>query len=267
MAEFKNLELNVEGEVAVLKIARPAALNALNSETLDELTVALEEVEKDDDVKVLILTGGPDKKGNEFKSFVAGADISEMVNFTAPEARAFGIRASKPFFKLMEMRQVTIAAVNGFALGGGCEIAMACDIRIASDNAIFGQPECGLGIIPGFGGTQRLARLVGMGRAKELIFTCDNINAEEAYRIGLVNKVTTQEELMPTAKKMAEKIASKGSYAVSVAKAAINNGYDMDIHNAVEMEANLFGVVNDTHDKKEGMGAFLEKRSAELTDF
>ena len=267
MAEFKNLELNVEGEVAVLKIARPAALNALNSETLDELTVALEEVEKDDDVKVLILTGGPDKKGNEFKSFVAGADISEMFNFTAPEARAFGIRASKPFFKLMEMRQVTIAAVNGFALGGGCEIAMACDIRIASDNAIFGQPECGLGIIPGFGGTQRLARLVGMGRAKELIFTCDNINAEEAYRIGLVNKVTTQEELMPTAKKMAEKIASKGSYAVSVAKAAINNGYDMDIHNAVEMEANLFGVVNDTHDKKEGMGAFLEKRSAELTDF
>lgn len=267
MAEFKNLELNVEGEVAVLKISRPAALNALNSETLDELTVALDEIEANDGVKVLILTGGPDKKGNEFKSFVAGADISEMVNFTAPEARAFGIRASKPFFKLMEMRQVTIAAVNGFALGGGCEIAMACDIRIASDNAIFGQPECGLGIIPGFGGTQRLARLIGMGRAKELIFTCDNVNAEEAYRIGLVNKVTTPEELMPTAKKMAEKIASKGSYAVSVAKAAINNGYDMDIHNAVEMEANLFGVVNDTHDKKEGMGAFLEKRSAELTDF
>jgi enoyl-CoA hydratase len=267
MAEFKNLELNVEGEVAVLKISRPAALNALNSETLDELTVALDEIEANDDVKVLILTGGPDKKGNEFKSFVAGADISEMVNFTAPEARAFGIRASKPFFKLMEMRQVTIAAVNGFALGGGCEIAMACDIRIASDNAIFGQPECGLGIIPGFGGTQRLARLIGMGRAKELIFTCDNVNAEEAYRIGLVNKVTTPEELMPTAKKMAEKIASKGSYAVAVAKAAINNGYDMDIHNAVEMEANLFGVVNDTHDKKEGMGAFLEKRSAELTDF
>ncbi|SEI49208.1 enoyl-CoA hydratase [Lachnospiraceae bacterium A10] len=267
MAEFKNLELNVEGEVAVLKISRPAALNALNSETLDELTVALDEIEANDGVKVLILTGGPDKKGNEFKSFVAGADISEMVNFTAPEARAFGIRASKPFFKLMEMRQVTIAAVNGFALGGGCEIAMACDIRIASDNAIFGQPECGLGIIPGFGGTQRLARLIGMGRAKELIFTCDNVNAEEAYRIGLVNKVTTPEELMPTAKKMAEKIASKGSYAVAVAKAAINNGYDMDIHNAVEMEANLFGVVNDTHDKKEGMGAFLEKRSAELTDF
>ena len=198
---------------------------------------------------MLILTGGPDKKGNEFKSFVAGADISEMVNFTAPQARAFGIKASEPFFKLMNMRQVTIAAVNGFALGGGCEISMACDIRIASENAIFGQPETGL------------------GRAKEMIFTCDNVDAAEAYRIGLVNKVVAKEELMPTAKAMAAKIISKGSYAISVAKAAINNGYDMDIKNAVEMEANLFGVVNDTNDKKEGMGAFLEKRAANLTDF
>ena len=267
MGEFNNLSLEVADEIAVLKITRPAALNALNSETLDELNVALTDIEKRDDIKVVILTGGADKKGNEFKSFVAGADISEMVNFTAPEARAFGIKASEPFFKLMNMRQVTIAAVNGFALGGGCEIAMACDIRIASENAIFGQPECGLGIIPGFGGTQRLARLIGMGRAKELIFTCDNIDAAEAYRIGLVNKVVPAEELIATAKAMAAKIASKGSYAVAVAKAAINNGYDMDIKNAVEMEANVFGVVNDTHDKKEGMGAFLEKRKAELTDF
>lgn len=267
MADFKNLTLEVEDEIAVLSIARPGALNALNSETLEELDVCLTEIEARDDVKVVILTGGPDKKGNAFKSFVAGADISEMVNFTAPEARAFGIKASKPFFKLMEMRQVTIAAVNGFALGGGCEIAMACDIRIASDNATFGQPETGLGIIPGFGGTQRLARLVGMGRAKEMIFTCDSIDANEAYRIGLVNKVVAQDDLMSTAKDMAKKIASKGSYAVAVAKAAINNGYDMDIHNAVEMEANLFGVTNDTHDKKEGMGAFLERRKAELTDF
>ena len=253
MSEFKNLTLDVADQIAVLAISRPAALNALNSETLDELNVALTEIEARDDVKVLILTGGPDKKGNEFKSFVAGADISEMVNFTAPQARAFGIKASEPFFKLMNMRQVTIAAVNGFALGGGCEISMACDIRIASENAIFGQPETGLGIIPGFGGTQRLARLVGMGRAKEMI--------------GLVNKVVAKEELMPTAKAMAAKIISKGSYAIAVAKAAINNGYDMDIKNAVEMEANLFGVVNDTNDKKEGMGAFLEKRAANLTDF
>ena len=264
---FNNLQLEVSDEIATLTISRPAALNALNSETLEELDVALTEIEARDDVKVLILTGGPDKKGNQFKSFVAGADISEMVNFTAPEARAFGIKASAPFFKLMNMRQVTIAAVNGFALGGGCEIAMACDIRIASENAIFGQPEVGLGIIPGFGGTQRLARLIGMGRAKELIFTCDNIDAQEAYRIGLVNKVVSTEELYDAAKKMAKKIISKGSYAVSIAKAAINNGYDMDIKNAVEMEANLFGVVNDTHDKKEGMGAFLEKREANLTDF
>ncbi len=272
MSEFNNLTVEVADEIAVLKICRPKALNALNSETLAELETALTEIEARDDVKVLILTGGPifNKKINAddpYRSFVAGADISEMVNFSAPEARAFGINASRPFFKLQEMRQVTIAAVNGFALGGGCEIAMACDIRIASDNATFGQPETGLGIIPGFGGTQRLARLVGMGRAKELIFTCDNIDANEAYRIGLVNKVVAKEELMDTAVAMAKKIISKGSYAVSVAKAAINNGYDMDIHNAVEMEANLFGVVNDTHDKKEGMGAFLERRAAELTDF
>ena len=195
------------------------------------------------------------------------ADISEMVNFSAAEARAFGMKASVPFFKLMNMRQVTIAAVNGFALGGGCEISMACDIRIASDNASFAQPECGLGIIPGFGGTQRLARLVGMGRAKELIFTCDSIDANEAYRIGLVNKVVAKEELMPTAQAMAKKIISKGSYAVAIAKAAINNGYDMDIQNAVEMEANLFGITCSTQDKKEGMTAFLEKRKADLTDF
>lgn len=258
---MNNLRLEVENEVAVLTISRPKALNALNSETLNELNEVLTDIEKRDDIKVVILTGDGEK------SFVAGADIAEMVNFTAAEARAFGMRASEPFFKLMNMRQVTIAAVNGFALGGGCEISMACDIRIASDNARFGQPETGLGIIPGFGGTQRLARLVGMGRAKELIFTCDTIKADEAYRIGLVNKVVPQAELMDTAKKMAAKIASKGSYANAIAKAAINNGYDMDIKNAVEMEANLFGITCSTNDKKEGMTAFLEKREANLTDF
>ena len=235
MSDFNNLKLEVAEEIAVLTISRPAALNALNSETLDELNTALTEIEARDDIKVVILTGGPDKKGNEFKS--------------------------------LNMRQVTIAAVNGFALGGGCEISMACDIRIASDNATFAQPETGLGIIPGFGGTQRLARLVGMGRAKEMIFTCDSVDAAEAYRIGLVNKVVAPEELMNTAKAMAKKIISKGSYAVSVAKAAINNGYDMDIKNAVEMEANLFGVTCSTHDKTEGMTAFLERRAADLTDF
>ncbi len=259
---MKNLILETEGAIAVLTISRPKALNALNSETLEELGQVLDEIEANDEIKVLILTGDGDK------AFVAGADIAEMVNFTGAEGRAFGMRAAEPFFKLQNMRQVTIAAVNGFALGGGCEISMACDIRIASENAVFGQPETGLGIIPGFGGTQRLARLVGMGRAKEMIFTGSNIDAEEAYRIGLVNRVVSQEELMDTAKKLAGKIARNASYAVAIAKAAINNGYDMDIRNAVEYEANLFGLTCSTHDKVEGMTAFLEKRKEkDFTDF
>lgn len=267
MTEFKNLKFEKDGETGILTISRPEALNALNTETVNELNEALTEIEADASVKVLILTGGPDKKGNAFKSFVAGADIKEMVNFSAADGRKFGMNASVPFFKLMNMRQVTIAAVNGFALGGGNEIAMACDIRIASDNAVFGQPETGLGIIPGFGGTQRLARLVGMGRAKEIIFTSTNIDAQEAYRIGLVNHVVEKEQLMPTALEMAKKIESNGSYAVAIAKAAINNGYDMDIKNGVEYEANLFGLTCSTHDKTEGMTAFIERRDKNMTDF
>ena len=249
-----------KGQYAIITINREKALNALNSAVLDELDKTLDSVDLDQ-VRCLILTGAGQK------SFVAGADIAEMSTLTKAEGEAFGKKGNDVFRKLETFPIPVIAAVNGFALGGGCEISMSCDIRICSENAVFGQPEVGLGITPGFGGTQRLARLVGMGRAKEMIFTCDNIDAAEAYRIGLVNKVVAKEELMPTAKAMAEKIISKGSYAVSIAKAAINNGYDMDIKNAVEMEANLFGVVNDTHDKKEGMGAFLEKRKADLTDF
>ncbi len=259
---MNNLKLETEGPIAVLTISRPKAMNALNSEKLEELNQVLGEIEANDGIKVVILTGDGEK------AFVAGADIAEMVNFTAAEGRAFGMRAAEPFFKLQNMRQVTIAAVNGFALGGGCEISMACDIRIASENAVFGQPETGLGIIPGFGGTQRLARLVGMGRAKEIIFTGSNIDAQEAYRIGLVNKVVPQEELMDTAKKLAGRIARNAGYAVSIAKTAINNGYDMDIKNAVEYEANLFGLTCATHDKLEGMTAFLEKRKEKnFTDF
>ena len=259
MSEFKNLTLEVADGIAVLAISRPAALNALNSETLDELNVCLSEIEANDDIKAVILTGGPDKKGNEFKSFVAGADIAEMVNFTAPEARAFGIKASEPFFKLMNMRQVTIAAVNGFALGGGCEISMACDIRIASENAIFGQPECGLGIIPGFGGTQRLARLVGAGMAKQMIYTARNIKADEAYRIGLVNAVYPLEELLPAAKKMAAGIAANAPIAVRNCKKAINDGLQVDMDTAIVIEEKLFGDCFETEDQKAGMGNFLEK--------
>ena len=254
---MNNLLLEVEGPIAVLTINRPKALNALNSETLTELNEVLTEIEGRDDIKVVILTGAGEK------SFVAGADISEMVNFSAAEGRAFGMRASEPFFKLQNMRQVTIAAVNGFALGGGCEISMACDIRIASENALFGQPECGLGIIPGFGGTQRLARLVGMGRAKEMIFACQNIDAAEAYRIGLVNAVYPQEELMPAAKKMAAGIAKNAPIAVRHCKQAINEGLEKGMDEAIVVEEKLFGGCFESYDQKEGMAAFLEKRKVE----
>ena len=266
MSEFKNLKLEVADEIAVLSISRPAALNALNSETLDELNVCLSEIEARDDIKVVILTGGPDKKGNEFKSFVAGADISEMVNFTAAEARAFGMKASVPFFKLQNMRQVTICAVNGFALGGGCEIAMACDIRIASDNAVFGQPETGLGIIPGFGGTQRLARLVGAGMAKQLIYTARNIKADDALRLGLVNAVYTQEELMPAAEKMAAGIAKNAPIAVRNCKKAINEGLDVDMDQAIVIEEKLFGDCFETEDQKYGMAFFLDKNKEKVKE-
>ena len=251
----------IQDAVAVLTIDRPKALNALNSETLEELNGCLKELEQRKDVRVVVLTGGG------AKSFVAGADIAEMVSASPAQGRAMALLADEVFCRLENMPQVTIAAVNGYALGGGCEIAMACDIRMAAENAVFGQPECGLGIIPGFGGTQRLARLVGKGRAKELIFTCDRINAQEAWRIGLANKVVAKEELLDTCRAMAKTIMGKGSYAVSVAKAVINAGMDMDLANGLKMEADAFGLTFATHDKQEGMTAFLEKRPAELTDF
>lgn len=258
---MNNLILEVENEIAVVTINRPKSLNALNSETLAELNQCFSEIEERKDIKVLILTGSGEK------SFVAGADISEMVNATAAEGRAMGLLAYTAFGRLENMPQVTIAAVNGFALGGGCEISMACDIRVAAENAKFGQPETGLGILPGFGGTQRLPRLIGKGRAKELIFTCDMIDAQEAYRIGLANKVVPLAELMDTCKKMANKIISKGSYAVSLAKTCINTGLDVNISSGLKYEADLFGLSFATADKKEGMSAFLEKRKATLTDF
>ena len=258
---MNNVTMEVNDEIALVTINRPKSLNALNSETLAELDQCFDNISKRKDIKVLILTGSGQK------AFVAGADISEMVNATPAEGRQMGMLAKQAFLKLETMPQVTIAAVNGYALGGGCEISMACDIRIASDNARFGQPETGLGILPGFGGTQRLARLIGKGRAKELIFTCDQIDAQEAYRIGLANKVVPQDELIDTCKKMAAKIISKGSYAISLAKEAINTGMDTDLSSGLTLEADLFGLSFSTHDKTEGMTAFLEKRKADLTDF
>jgi enoyl-CoA hydratase len=259
---MENLLLEVENGIAVVTINRPKSLNALNSETLAELSECFSDIEKRDDVKVLILTGSGEK------SFVAGADISEMVNNDAIGGRKMALLAKAAFEKLENMRQVTIAAVNGFALGGGCEIAMACDIRVASENAKFAQPEVGLGTIPGFGGTQRLARLVGKGRAKELIFTTDMIDAQEAYRIGLANKVVPLAELLDKCKEMAKKIMAQSSYAVSLAKAAINAGLDVDLNSGLKLEADLFGLTFATADKKEGMTAFVEKRKEKkFTDF
>ena len=251
---MNNLLREVENGIALLTVNRPKSLNALNSETLAELNTCLAELENNEEVKVVILTGSGEK------SFVAGADISEMVNATPAEGRKMGLLAKEAFGRLENMPQVTIAAVNGFALGGGCEISMSCDIRVASENAKFAQPECGLGILPGFGGTQRLPRLVGKGRAKELIFTCDMISADEAFRMGLANHVVPQAELIDYCKAMAGRIMKNGPFAVALAKQAINTGMDTDLDSGLKLEANLFGLSFSTADKKEGMTAFLEKR-------
>ena len=245
-----------KGAYAVITISREKALNALNSQVLDELDKTLDGVNLDE-VRCLILTGaGP-------KSFVAGADIGEMSTLTKAEGEAFGKKGNDVFRKLETFPIPVIAAVNGFALGGGCEISMSCDIRICSDNAVFGQPEVGLGITPGFGGTQRLARLVGPGMAKQMIYTARNIKADEALRIGLVNAVYTQEELMGAAEKMAAGIAKNAPIAVRNCKKAINDGLDADMDEAIVIEEKLFGDCFESYDQKEGMAAFLEKRKVE----
>ena len=245
-----------KGAYAVITISREKALNALNSQVLDELNETLDAVNLDE-VRCLILTGAG------AKSFVAGADIGEMSTLTKAEGEAFGKKGNDVFRKLETFPIPVIAAVNGFALGGGCEISMSCDIRICSDNAVFGQPEVGLGITPGFGGTQRLARLVGPGMAKQMIYTARNIKADEAYRIGLVNAVYPQEELMAAAEKMAAGIAKNAPIAVRNCKKAINEGLDADMDEAIVIEEKLFGDCFESYDQKEGLAAFLEKRKVE----
>lgn len=252
--EFKNLILTSKNGIGYLTINRPKALNALNSETLNEIYLAIEEISKDDNIFVVILTGTGEK------SFVAGADISEMKSMNVIQGREFGILGNKTFRAIETLEKPVIAAVNGFALGGGCELSMACDVRIASTNAKFGQPEAGLGITPGFGGTQRMPRLVGMGMAKELIYTTNIIDAQEAYRIGLVNKVVPLEELMPTAIKLANDMIKNAPIAVKLCKQAINRGMQVDIDTAIAFEAELFGACFSTEDQTEGMTAFVEKR-------
>ena len=243
----------VEGAVGILTIDRPKALNALNSEVLEDLNAALDQVDLDT-VRCLILTGAGEK------SFVAGADIGEMSDLSVAEGTAFGKKGNDIFLRIEKFPIPVIAAVNGFALGGGCELSMSCDIRLCSENAMFGQPEVGLGITPGFGGTQRLARIVGLGVAKELIYAATNIKADEAYRIGLVNHVYPLEELLPAAKKLAGKIARNAPIAVRSCKKAINEGMQVSIDEGVAIEEEIFGKCFETHDQKEGMSAFLEKR-------
>ena len=246
----------VEGQIGIITINRPKALNALNSAVLDELDKTLDAVDQEA-IRCLILTGAGEK------SFVAGADIGEMSTLTKAEGEAFGKKGNDVFRKLETFPIPVIAAVNGFALGGGCEISMSCDIRICSENAVFGQPEVGLGITPGFGGTQRLARIVGTGKAKEMIYGARNIKAEEAYRIGLVNNVYPAEELMPAAKKLASTIARNAPIAVRNCKRAINEGVQVDMDQAIVIEEKLFGSCFETCDQKEGMNAFLEKRKVD----
>lgn len=250
------VKYETEGQVGILTIDREKALNALNSQVLEDLDTALDAVDLND-IRCLIITGAGQK------SFVAGADIGEMSNLTKAEGEAFGNKGNAVFRKIETFPIPVIAAVNGFALGGGNELASACDIRICSDNAVFGQPEAGLGITPGFGGTQRLARLVPVGLAKQMIYACTNINAQQAKEAGLVNDVYAPDELMPAAKKLAGKIAKNAPIAVRNCKAAINEGLDMTMANAVMLEAKYFGDTFETEDQREGMDAFLNKRKHE----
>lgn len=252
--EFNNIIFEKNGSIGMLTINRPKALNALNSQTLKEIDAAIDYIAEDSEILAVVITGAGEK------AFVAGADISEMKDMNTMEGRKFGVLGNKVFRKLETLDVPVIAAINGFALGGGCELSMACDIRLASSKAKFGQPEAGLGITPGFGGTQRMARIVGLGMAKELIFSGKIINAEEALRIGLVNRVVEPEALLEEAKKLASTIASNAPIAVKLCKAAINRGMQCDMDTALMYEAEVFGECFSTEDQKEGMTAFVEKR-------
>ena len=250
---YETLKYEVRDGVAFVTVNRPKAMNALNSQVLDELYCAFYEISKNDEVLAVVLTG-------EGKAFVAGADIAEMSKLNTVEARAFAHKGHNVMNFIENLNKPVIAAVNGFALGGGCELSMACDIRLASSKAKFGQPEVGLGLIPGFGGNLRLPRLVGKGMAKYLIYSADMIDAEEAHRIGLVEKVYEPDQLLAEAEALAKKIASKAPIAVAVAKDVINNGYDADMKTASAYEVNAFGISFASEDMREVTSAFLEKR-------
>ncbi|MBR4209442.1 MAG: enoyl-CoA hydratase/isomerase family protein [Lachnospiraceae bacterium] len=248
-----------KGQIAVLTISRERALNALNSAVLNDIEEALNGINYDE-VRCLIITGAGQK------SFVAGADIAEMSNLSVAEAAAFSKKGNDVFRRIETLPIPVIAAVNGFALGGGCELSMSCDIRICSDNAVFGQPEVGLGITPGFGGTQRLARLVSPGMAKQLIYGARNIKAEEAKRIGLVNEIYPAEELMAAAEKLASGIAKNAPIAVRQCKKAINEGLELSMDEALALEEKLFGECFETEDQRYGMAFFLDKNKEKVKE-
>lgn len=254
---FETLKYEIKDGIAYVTISRPKAMNALSAEVLDELKTVFEQIENDPEAKVVILTG-------EGKAFVAGADIAQMAAYTGVEGQDIIRKGSRIINHIESIDKPVIAAVNGFALGGGCELAMACDIRIASEKAKFGQPEVSLGIIPGFGGTQRLPKLVGKGMSKYLIMTGEHIDANEAYRIGLVEKVVAPEELISTCEALAKTIMSKAPIAIKAAKIAINNGIMLDANTSIALESEAFGGPFCSEDRIEGMTAFLEKREAKF---
>jgi enoyl-CoA hydratase len=257
---YETIALERDDTIGILRFNRPNALNALNNIVFLELNSLLDEIEKEVIPKVVILTGAGEK------AFVAGTDIVEMKNLSSFEARAFATVARTAIDKVANLNRPVIAAINGFALGGGCELAMACDIRIASEKAKLGQPEINLGILPGSGGTQRLARLVGPSIAKRLIFTGEIIDAQTALSLGLVDRVVPHDQLMDEVKKIAFTIASKSKIALALSKSAINRGLEMDLQTALNYEIECFAQCFASEDQKEGMRAFLEKRKANFID-
>src|SRR5882672_5441150 len=254
--DLTNVKLEKKNQIAYVTIDRPKVLNALNMATMQELWQVFSELKDDKQIRVVILTGGGEK------AFVAGADINELAKNNAVEAKAYTHKGQATLDLIENLGKPVIGCINGFALGGGCEIAMACTIRLASENAKLGQPEVKLGIIPGYGGTQRLPRLVGKGRAMQLVLAGEMISAQEAHRIGLVNEVTAAAELIPRAEAIAQKIIANAPLAVQYAMEAVNRGLEMNLAEGLYLEATLFGVCCATDDKKEGTKAFLEKRAA-----
>jgi len=253
MTAYKNLLYDCQGGIALITMNRPEVMNALNIETLRELAAVFSAAEKDEKVKVIVITGAG-------KAFIAGADLTMHRECTALEGREVAVYGQTIFSRIENLTKPVIAAINGFALGGGCELAMACDIRVASETARFGQPEVNLGIIPGWGGTQRLPRLIGKGRAKYYILTGEIFNAAEAFRIGLVDKVVDAADLLNASKAIAQAIMSKGPVAVTMAKRAINNGLNMDLEAGIAYEAEAYTTSFGSIDRIEGVTAFLEKR-------